>query len=398
MKIPKLLFTLAVIMACNVLQGISADTISYQTGNCINNLKSSPNIVCMNGVNFRYGNDSLEIFGTVSANCCGSHLMTIERSASVINIATLDTGLLCLCTCDFCFSLKIKADVTENLVNFNGTLYSTNNQTIAHCVVEPGKTWSVANFPTSWPETVNSYYVKIGPDTIFNDIVYSKLLFSSDSLQTQWSVLGIIRESSKKVYYKENKALSEILLYDFNLNVADSFEVHENVKMCVDSIIEINTRKHFYFSLNNQKTRWIEGIGSIAGLLDNGEGLTMVGNISKLLCCSHYDLTLYKNPDYESCFLLTNIANANSNSFILKQNFPNPFSNNTYIEVFIEQLQPNTCLNIYSLNGILVKKIKIENQGRNIFEINNAMVNKGIWLYNLSVGNSVSEMKKMLFY
>jgi Secretion system C-terminal sorting domain len=102
------------------------DTISHINGGCINSEKKIANDdSCPQGIFFEYENDSLNIFGTIGANCCGTHLAIIKSSHDTIFISTVDTGMLCTCVCEFCFNIRIPVSITDTIVNLNGTIYST---------------------------------------------------------------------------------------------------------------------------------------------------------------------------------------------------------------------------------------------------------------------------------
>jgi hypothetical protein len=102
----------------------SQDTIHYITSACLHSPKSNKGDSCPEGINFRYYNDSLEIYGTIVANCCGVHLAKILKQMDTIFITTMDTGQLCNCVCSFCFNVKLKISSGDTLVNLNDTTYN----------------------------------------------------------------------------------------------------------------------------------------------------------------------------------------------------------------------------------------------------------------------------------
>lgn len=102
------------------------DTISHIYGGCINSgLKLANDDSCPQGIFFEYENDSLNIFGTIGANCCGTHLALIKSYHDTIFISTIDTGILCTCGCEFCFNVKIPASIIDTIVCLNGTVFNT---------------------------------------------------------------------------------------------------------------------------------------------------------------------------------------------------------------------------------------------------------------------------------
>jgi hypothetical protein len=102
------------------------DTISHINGGCISSGKKYANDdSCPQGIFFKFENDSLNIFGTIGANCCGKHMAIIKSYHDTIFISSVDTGILCTCGCVFCFNLRIPVCITDTIINLNGTVYST---------------------------------------------------------------------------------------------------------------------------------------------------------------------------------------------------------------------------------------------------------------------------------
>jgi hypothetical protein len=173
----------------------------------------------------------------------------------------------------------------------------------AQNLVEEGKTWSVGYF-ASQGNSVNTICTKIGGDTIYNNVPYQKLFECQDKEQKLWSLKSLIRQDQKKVYLKELKSDDEKLLYDFGLMPSDTFEIKDAyVTLTLDSINVVDGLRYFYFHYYNWKTRWIEGIGSTVGLLNNHGNLGVVGYTAKLLCCFNDTITYYHNPNYSDCYL-----------------------------------------------------------------------------------------------
>jgi hypothetical protein len=119
---------LLIIVFLTLLIGInySQDTISHIISGCVYQEKSTiDEEPCPLGVHFTYENDSLIIYGTIGANCCGTHFAIVQILRDTVFIATQDTGQLCNCVCGFCFELKVPATLTDTIVNLNGTIYNS---------------------------------------------------------------------------------------------------------------------------------------------------------------------------------------------------------------------------------------------------------------------------------
>jgi hypothetical protein len=126
----KKLFFILYFLTFSIFCAYSQDSVSYITSDCLGSTKSVADSPCPDGINFNYQGDSLEIFGKVVTNCCGTHLMCISKITDTILITTIDTGQLCFCNCIFCFDIKIKVSVTDTIVSFNGLIYNTKSSDI----------------------------------------------------------------------------------------------------------------------------------------------------------------------------------------------------------------------------------------------------------------------------
>jgi hypothetical protein len=140
-------------------------------------------------------------------------------------------------------------------------------------------------------------------------------LQSDDSTQTHWRAIGLVREDlNKGLYYKNLYGTQEEqLLYNYNLELNDTVKI-PNIFLDQDSsffivsnienvFIDGNIRKKYllvYPEYNNFTETWIEGIGSLQGIL--WPGRYGAGSIPTLLCCFRDDELIYKNPDYDQCY------------------------------------------------------------------------------------------------
>jgi hypothetical protein len=107
-------------------------------------------------------------------------------------------------------------------------------------------------------------------DSLYNNLTYSKFSGSS-SLTGEDS--GLLRVENEKVFFIPKDSIVEILLYDFSLEVGDTFYLAENwflfspdylVVNSIDSILIMNGdyRKRINF---NSENYWIAGIGAYSG-------------------------------------------------------------------------------------------------------------------------------------
>jgi hypothetical protein len=206
-------------------------------------------------------------------------------------------------------------------------------------------TWTVVEYGygTMPPET-GVWHFGLSGDTIISAKTYAKIYWNPGSLGnlnpekafnlSTASYYGAFREdAAKKVWYKDKSSNAEYLLYDFGLNLGDTFCFYQepcgvqcHAVSLVDSIkINGSYRKRIHFTYNGQKETWIEGIGSA---YDNWTGKwCFIGNIEwKLNCYKEKGIALYGNCDYP-----TGIKKISGESFSIKI-FPNPVTDHLTVE------------------------------------------------------------------
>lgn len=158
-------------------------------------------------------------------------------------------------------------------------------------------------------------------DTTINQQTYTKLVLSYTdySATEKWYVGALCFTDDKKVYiYYDN---TKYLLYDFDVQVGDTLEIFAGVdyynfhktyphvvtsisklndnrlQICLDAIVRdenMNQEKKF------SKT-WIEGVGSVDGIVHNNAIIGVGGNGKAALLCAYYnDECIYTtdNPKY----------------------------------------------------------------------------------------------------
>ncbi len=242
--------------------------------------------------------------------------------------------------------------------------------------------WEIIDYYTS-------YWIKFSGDTIINDNNYKRIWMSSYSnTPDNWELHeGYVREDTigKKVYFMNND-LEEGLIYDFDVNIGDTINIHnrnedwwdnecpfyDELQLIVDTIyyMEIleSTRKAVVVREINDtiKETWIEGIGSNAGVLKSGSflfpELSCSGDISYmflanyLMCYYENEEVVYKNPDnlyFPSCnYSTNNIFDDFNKREQLFNVFPNPVTGKSFTIDF------NACfighIYIYDVYGRMV--------------------------------------------
>ncbi len=177
--------------------------------------------------------------------------------------------------------------------------------------VEEGKTWSFVVEATSfwwdgkeshWDTDYENSTLTIKGDTVVDGIEYKKVMYTSDNNffnDIPNFIYGIIREENKKVYmrsffydcYYPDYLSEEVLMYDFNLKVGDSFTEdygsdYYRLNMKLESIEENEGRRIYKFSTNKDWVpvmQWVEGAGGFHGL-----GMEQRIPITTCIECIHF--------------------------------------------------------------------------------------------------------------
>lgn len=191
-------------------------------------------------------------------------------------------------------------------------------------LVTTGKVWSTAHSygqPFPW----FSYYLKFEGDSLIDGLLYKQVWKSQDTTQLGWISNGFIREENKKVYYLSwAGGPPNNLLYDFGVSPGDTvylFSDPMGIWFNVDSIgnytlLTGEIRKKISLSCYLTGTflgndTWIEGMGSLFGVLESG-ACALIGDNPKLLCFHENDTLKYMNPGYNTCHLPTGFQTQNA--------------------------------------------------------------------------------------
>jgi hypothetical protein len=208
--------------------------------------------------------------------------------------------------------MKLKPIFTAILVLVSALLFSQS----PYQIVDSTKSWNTIHIGAGawgvWHCGGTTTTIFEG-DSVINGESYLKVFESQDSLQTNWEQVGLIREDTNthQVFFNDYYR-GEGLIYDFDLEIGDSVYVEnfynsESVLLITDSIDSImingiSRNRYFLYSEEYYRTDiWIEGIGSLRGILYSGEFPPPGGDVE--LLCSHQDGTLiYMNPTFTNCF------------------------------------------------------------------------------------------------
>ena len=189
-----------------------------------------------------------------------------------------------------------------------------------HPIVEEGKQWNVLfSYPWNPPEPQHKYtdIYKIEGDTLLDGVSYKVMYTTRNEDLMGWSVCGVIRETEdKQVLYRRDGASYDEILYDFSMEVGDTICMcdygYDGCCMVViekgETIVNGEPRQQIVLEYpfgNGEEEVWIEGIGSLYGIVDSGS-LFMTGGSTNLLCYYEGGDLIWQNttPGYNECYMV----------------------------------------------------------------------------------------------
>jgi len=228
-------------------------------------------------------------------------------------------------------------------------------------------------------------------DTILDGIDYKKLYITQDTTLTNWGYYGGIRETNDKVYLFNNDDDSATILYDFSLSPGDMFTTYYNGNsncqvflelQSIDTITILNGEQRRRFNFGSES--WIEGIGSLHGLIYVGVFWCEIDLYFDLSCCFLNDEQIYQSYA-ESCIVYTVGINENETE-TTHSLFPNPFSNSCILKFnYIDSQEYK--LQIINQNAQIIETIENIKSGE--IEIRKGKMNKGLYYYRLQTEKGI---------
>ena len=275
------------------------------------------------------------------------------------------------------------------------------NIAISQTLIDVNKKWNTIikgppynPFPTEFTETI-----KIGQDTIIDTFTYQKVLRSTEEFPATWDVYCFIRETiNKEIFIRTDTSTQEYLLYDFSAVENDTLIITgiESITsnwgfytdtMVVSSLDSIYIAGKYRNRINLGGEQWIEGIGSMTGILHNFFGL-VGGNWFELVCFSENDTLKYQNQSYSSCY------NDNTSSKdILKEIdvlvYPNPFTDNLVVSVNGEN---EFLFEMFDISGVKIYSEKVN--AINVFDFSE--IASGFYIYRISENFKIIKSGKII--
>jgi hypothetical protein len=271
----------------------------------------------------------------------------------------------------------------------------------AQTLIDTNRVWNnLHQWPMGGPlPLVNeTTTIRFGDDTTFGSFIYRKVLQSVDSLQLNYSVIGIIRQDiSKKVFIRYLADSADRLLYDFNVSVGDSIDILNfiPIKLYVDTVdsVLIGNKFRKRIVLSNHGwigEQWIETIGSLCGILASGYHF-ITGMKYDLLCFYENDTLKYHTPDFLSCYY----NNVGTREIISEESFtlsPNPFSHFTRIS--FGQTYSDIALEVYNILGQRVAEIHYARCTEITLKRNG--LSQGMYFLKITLEGKMAETKKIM--
>ena len=211
-----------------------------------------------------------------------------------------------------------------------------------------------------------------------------------------------LREDNGLVYSYDFSANSEVLIYDFTLEIGDVYVFPDPV--CYEPIdrpfeemivVDVTTefiademRKVIYFEdtigSGTQVEYWIEGIGSSTGLMPGGQNSLDSG--MSLTCFTENGNTYYFNG-FTICFQL-GIDDYSLDSIFV---YPNPAGENANMNLPFE-FNINT-VRIIDISGRTVTELSVDSETVNI---NTSMFDSGLYVYQALNQNKVIKTNRFV--
>jgi hypothetical protein len=249
-----------------------------------------------------------------------------------------------------------------------------------------------------WNYEENFSYVYSG-DTLINGFYYHKITKpfiyrAGSNMSNQFNYpgyYGCLRQDTinKKVYAIQPDSATEIILYDFNLQIGDTLKGFAELFcpffiktiISIDSIL-IGSSYRKWWNTNQSELSLIEGIGSTLGLIDFCFYTVSPSNI--LICYEEADQILY--PDTNSiCNIITSINKTTESRIFI---FPNP----AHDRINIECKMQNAELKIYDITGRIVMEENLHSQLSTV----NCQLSSGVYFVRVSDGKQIAMQKLII--
>ncbi len=213
---------------------------------------------------------------------------------------------------------------------------------------------------------VQDFYEVISGDSIVGSQTYKKVWYGSAQGQYDF-IAGLIREDStnKKVYILQGT--TEHQLYDFNAETGNDISTYGITGVQIITVtntgsVMVNgtSRKIIYFEDFGGPAFWVEGIGSVFGIVDGALG--PIADYGPWVTCFYMGNDLrWENPTNDNpCSLTLSVFEMESVTLNI---YPNPASDRISIQHNSIESSGIYSLQIYSSTGQLIEQRQLTKQG-----------------------------------
>ena len=278
-----------------------------------------------------------------------------------------------------------------------------------HPIVEDGKQWNVLfTYPWSPPEPPHRYtdIYKIEGDTLVDGVPYKVMYETRNEDLTGWNLWGFIRETEDgQVFSRRPSTSDEQLLYDFSMEVGDTifmYEEHNEYMVVVEKgeiLVNEEPRQQIVLEYpfgNGEQEVWIEGIGSLYGIINSGS-LFLMGGSTDLLCYYEDSDLIWQNTTlgYNECYIVTGqqgVLEVSPTTLTFNEPaVPQVFtiSNRTSNAVTISSINVEPDDNVVLLSFEGLPRTLQPNETMNVTVEVNSIGYKGYDYYNVTIATSI---------
>lgn len=199
-------------------------------------------------------------------------------------------------------------------------IYSFSLSAQSYLPIKDGNVWAVLEYglilgqndngmPQNQICCVDTEQVVVEGDSVVNGKGYKKV-FSNGQLD-KLKFEGLIREENQKVFFIPENSFAESVLYDFSVQNGNRVQFTDkggsawswyaqvdnvDINGAMKKRIQLSETSESNFTLDT----WIEGVGSLHGLLN--VGMPPNGGGRQLLCVTEKENVIYQNTNFGECY------------------------------------------------------------------------------------------------
>ena len=279
-----------------------------------------------------------------------------------------------------------------------------------HPIVEDGKQWNVLfSYPWSPPEPQHKYtdIYKIEGDTLVDGVSYKVMYTTRNENLTGWNLWGFLRETEDgQVFSRRDASSYDEILYDFSMEVGDTIIMngdgfYPNWMFVIETneiLVNGEPRQQIVLEYPwGEQEVWIEGIGSLYGIIDSGSRF-LDGGSTDLLCYYKDGDLIWQNttPGFNECYIV-NTGQQNGlvvTPTVLTFNEPAvpqvfTISNRTSNAVTVSSINVQPDDNVVLLSFEDLPRTLQPNETMNVTVVVNSIGYKGYDNYNVTIATSI---------